>query len=107
MDHVIQTPLWSGVELTRIWSLTLVLTIVALMIVVLVVRPSISLMVVVLATRPLIPLMIWLGILVVSLIIYLMRWHIGTPWIVLISVSPISLVLIPVPQLQLSLLTFP
>ena len=107
MDHVIQTPLWSGVELTRIWSLTLILTIVTLMIVVLVVRPLISLMVVVLATRPLIPLMIWLGILVVPLVIPLMRWHIGAPWVVLIPISPISMVLIPVPQLQLPLLTFP
>ena len=42
MYHVVQTPLWSGVKLTRIWSLTLALTIVALMIVVLVVRPLIS-----------------------------------------------------------------
>ena len=99
MDRVIQTPLWSEVELTRILSLTLVLSIVALMIVVLVIRPLISLMVIVLATRPLIPLMIRLGVLVVSLIVSLMRWHIGASWVVLIFVSPISLVLIPIPQL--------
>ena len=107
MDHVIQTPLWSGVELIRIWPLTLVLTIIPLMIVVLVTRPLIPLMVVVLVTRPLIPLMIWLGILVVPLVVSLMRWHVGAPWIVLIPISPISMVLIPVPQLQFLFLTFP
>ena len=77
----------------RIWSLALVLTIVPLMIVVLV-------------ARPLIPLVIWLRILIVPLVIPLVRWHIGVPWIVLIPVSPISMILIPVPQLQLPLLIF-
>ena len=107
MYHVIQTSLRSGVELIQIRPLTLVLTIVPLMIVVLVATPLISLMVVLLVTRSLIPLVTRLGILVVPLVISLMRWHIGAPWIVLIPISPISMVLIPVPQLQLPLLTFP
>ena len=101
MDHVIQTPLWFGVELIRIRPLTLFLSLVLPII------PLIPLVVIVLVAISLIPLIVRLGALVIPLVIPLMWWQIGAPWIVLISASPISMILIHVSQLQLPLLIPP
>ena len=98
MYHVIQTSLRSGVELIQIRPLTLVLSLVLPII------PLIHLVVIVLVARSLIPLVVRLGILVISLVIPLVWWHIGAHWIVLIHVSQISMILSPVSQLLLPLL---